>query len=74
MDQLNVQTKIGLVVVSASSISELRYPKAAPPGVAFLTSRMMLSGGGGIEALLEMESNAGRAVGELASALSLIHI
>ncbi|SUZ86644.1 uncharacterized protein METZ01_LOCUS39498, partial [marine metagenome] len=24
MDQLNVQTKIGLVVVSASSISELR--------------------------------------------------
>ena len=68
MDQLNVQTKIGLVVVSASSISELRYPKAAPPGVAFLTSRMMLSGGGGIEALLEMESNAGRAVGELVSA------
>ncbi len=68
MDQLDVQTKIGLVVVSASSVSELRYPKAAPPGVAFLTSRMMLAPGESIEALREMESNASRAVGELASA------
>ena len=68
MDQLDIQTKIGLVVVSASSISELRYPRAAPPGVAFLTSRMMLAEGESIDALIEMESNAGRAVGELASA------
>ena len=68
MEQLDVRTKIGLVVVSASSVSELRYPKAAPPGVAFLTSRMMLDTGGGIEALIEMESNASRAVGELVSA------
>ncbi len=68
MDQLDVQTKIGLVVVSASSVSELRYPKAAPPGVAFLTSRMMLAPGESIEALREMENNASRAVGELASA------
>ncbi|MCI0829962.1 MAG: hypothetical protein J4N75_08075 [Chloroflexi bacterium] len=68
MDQLDVRTKIGLVVVSASSVSELRYPKAAPPGVVFLTSRMMLAEGESIEALIEMESNAGRAVGELASA------
>lgn len=68
MDQLDVQTKIGLVVVSASSISELRYPKAAPPGVAFLTSRMMLAEDEGIDALIEMEGNAVRAVGELASA------
>jgi maleate isomerase len=68
MDQLDVQTKIGLVVVSASSVSELRYPKAAPPGVAFLTSRMMLAPGESIGALREMESNASRAVGELASA------
>ena len=68
MDQLDVQTKIGLVVVSASSVSELRYPQAAPPGVAFLTSRMMLAPGESIGALREMESNASRAVGELASA------
>ena len=68
MDKLDVQTKIGLVVVSASSISELRYPKVAPPGVAFLTSRMMLAEGESIEALIEMEGNAVRAVGELASA------
>ena len=68
MDQLDVQTKIGLVVVSASSVSELRYPRAAPPGVAFLTSRMMLAEGESIDALIEMESNASRAVGELASA------
>ena len=64
MDALDVRTKIGLVVVSASSVSELRYPKAAPPGVAFLTSRMMLAPGESIEALVEMESNASRAVGE----------
>ena len=68
MDQLDQTTKIGLVVVSASSISELRYPKVAPPGVAFLTSRMMLAEGESIEALIEMEGNAARAVGELASA------
>ncbi len=68
MDRLDVQTKIGLVVVSTSSVSELRYPKAAPPRVAFLTSRMMLAPGESIEALIEMESNASRAVGELASA------
>ena len=68
MDKLDVQTKIGLVVVSASSISELRYPKVAPQGVAFLTSRMMLAEGESIEALIEMEGNAVRAVGELASA------
>ena len=68
MDQLDVQTKIGLVVVSASSISELRYPRVAPPGVVFLTSRMMLAEGESINALIEMESNASRAIGELASA------
>ena len=68
MDQLDVRTKIGLVVVSASSISELRYPKVAPPGVAFLTSRMMLAEGESIDALIKMEDNASRAVGELASA------
>ena len=68
MDQLDVRTKIGLVVVSASSISELRYPKVAPPGVAFLTSRMMLAEGENIDALIKMEDNASRAVGELASA------
>jgi maleate cis-trans isomerase len=61
-----VQTKIGLVVVNASSVSELRYPKAAPPGVAFLTSRIMLAPGESIEGLMEI--NASSAVGELASA------
>ncbi|MDA0262716.1 MAG: aspartate/glutamate racemase family protein [Chloroflexi bacterium] len=68
MDQLELRTKIGLVVVSASTISELRYNRAAPPGVGFFTSRMMLAPGESIEALIEMEGNAGRAVGELASA------
>ena len=68
MATLDVRTKIGLVVVSASSISELRHPRVAPPGVAFLTSRMMLGEGDGIGALISMEASAGRAVGELASA------
>ena len=67
LDSLITQAKIGLVVVSASTVSELRYPKVVP-GVGFLASRMMLGGDGGLEALLEMESNSSRAVGELASA------
>ena len=63
---LTTKAKIGLVVVSASTVSELRYPKVAPE-VGFFTSRMML-GGVGLEALLEMEGNSSRAVQELASA------
>lgn len=63
---LTTKAKIGLVVVSASTVSELRYPKVAPD-VGFFTSRMML-GGVGLEALLEMEGNSSRAVQELATA------
>jgi maleate isomerase len=67
LDSLSTKAKIGLVVVSASTVSELRYPKAVPD-VGFLASRMMLGGDNGLEALLEMEQNSSRAVGELASA------
>ncbi len=67
LESLITKAKIGLVVVSASTVSELRYPKVVPE-VGFLASRMMLGGDGGLEALLEMESNSSRAVGELASA------
>ena len=66
LGNLSAKATIGLVVVSASRVSELRYPRAVPE-VAFLTSRMML-GGDGLEALLEMEKNSSRAVEELASA------
>ena len=67
LESLITKAKIGLVVVSASTVSELRYPKAVPE-VGFFASRMMLGGDHGLEALLEMESNSSRAVGELASA------
>ncbi len=67
LDRLSAKAKIGLVVVSASTVSELRYPKVAPD-VGFFSSRMMLGGDGGLEALLEMERNSSRAVQELASA------
>jgi maleate isomerase len=63
-----LKAKIGLVVVSASTISELRYPRAAPPGVGFFTSRMLLGEDQGLQGLIEMETNAVRAVQELASA------
>ena len=66
LEGLSTRAKIGLVVVSASTVSELRYPKVAPD-VGFFASRMMLSGDG-LEALLEMEHNSSRAVQELASA------
>ena len=67
LERLSTRAKIGLVVVSASQVSELRYPKVAPE-LGFLTSRMMLGGNHGLEALLEMEKNLSRAVEELASA------
>ena len=67
LDDLSAKATIGLVVVSASRVSELRYPRVVPE-VAFLTSRMMLGGDQGLEALLEMEKNSSRAVEELASA------
>ena len=66
LGDLSAKATIGLVVVSASRVSELRYPRVVPE-VAFLASRMML-GGDGLEALLEMEKNSSRAVEELASA------
>ena len=68
MDKLDLKAKIGLVVVSASTISELRYPRAAPPGVGFFASRMLLGENQGLQGLIEMETNAERAVQELASA------
>ena len=67
LEELATKAKIGLVVVSASTVSELRYPKSVPE-VGFFSSRMMLGGDGGLEALLEMEENSSRAVQELASA------
>lgn len=67
LDGLSVRAKIGLVVVSGSCVSELRYPRVAP-GVGFLSSRMMLRGDQGLEALLAMERDSERAVMELASA------
>ena len=66
LDGLSTKAKIGLVVVSASTVSELRYPKVVPDD-GFFASRMMLAGDG-LEALLEMERNSSRAVQELASA------
>ena len=67
LEGLSPKAKIGLVVVSASTVSELRYPRIVPE-VGFFSSRMMLGGDGGLEALLEMERNSSRAVQELASA------
>ena len=67
LEALSTKGRIGLVVVSASTVSELRYPRVVPE-VGFLSSRMMLGGDNGLEALLEMEKNSSRAVEELASA------
>ena len=66
MDQLDWKAKIGLVVVSSSTVCEGRYPRVAPRDVGFFTSRMLLSGGG-LEGIEAMECNAARAMEELAS-------
>ncbi len=68
MDQLTWRAKIGLVVVSSSTVPESRYARVAPPGVGFFASRMLIPPGEGLQGLVEMERNAGRAVEELASA------
>ncbi len=67
MDRLAWKAKIGLVVVSSSTVCEGRYPRVAPPDVGFFTSRMLLSGGGGLAAIEAMEAHAARAMEELAS-------
>ena len=67
MDRLAWKAKIGLVVVSSSTVCEGRYPRVAPPDVGFFTSRMLLKDGGGLAAMEVMESHAARAVEELAS-------
>jgi maleate isomerase len=65
MDRLAWKAKIGLVVVSSSTVCEGRYPRVAPE-VGFFTSRMLLRGGGLAE-IEAMEANATRAIEELAS-------
>lgn len=67
LDGLAAKARIGLVVVSASTVSEMRYPRAVPE-VGFFASRMMLGGDHGLGALLEMEKSSARAVEELDSA------
>jgi maleate isomerase len=66
MDRLAWKAKVGLVVVSSSTVCEGRYPRVAPPEVGFFTSRMLLNGGG-LAAMEAMEAHAARAVEELAS-------
>jgi maleate isomerase len=66
MDQLAWRAKIGLVVVSSSTVCEGRYPRVAPPDVGFFTSRMLLKSGG-LAAIDAMERSAARAMEELAS-------
>jgi maleate isomerase len=66
MDQLAWKAKIGLVVVSSSTVCEGRYPRVVPRDIGFFTSRMLLRAGGLAE-LEAMEGNAARAVEELAS-------
>ena len=65
MDRLAWKAKIGLVVVSSSTVCEGRYPRVASD-VGFFTSRMLLRGGGLAE-IEAMEAHAARAVEELAS-------
>src|SRR5437762_686141 len=66
MDRLAWKAKIGLVVVSSSTVCEGRYPRVAPADVGFFTSRMLLRGGGLAE-IEAMEAHAVRAIEELAS-------
>jgi len=65
MDRLAWKAKIGLVVVSSSTVCEGRYPRVARD-VGFFTSRMLLRGGGLAE-IEAMQAHASRAVEELAS-------
>jgi maleate isomerase len=66
MDHLTWTAKIGLVVVSSSTVSEGRYPRVAPREVGFFTSRMLLRGQG-LAGMAAMEHQAARAIEELAS-------
>lgn len=67
MEPLTWRARVGLITTSGQVITEPRYYALAPRGVSFHTSRM-LNPGNGLEGLVEMERNAGRAVEELATA------
>ena len=67
MDPLVWRAKVGLITTSGQVITEPRYYALAPEGVSFHTSRM-LNPGTGLEGMVEMERNAGRAVEELSTA------
>lgn len=66
MDHLTWKAKIGLVVVSSSTVCEGRYPRVVPRDVGFFTSRMLLRGRG-LAGMAAMERHAARAIEELAS-------
>ena len=67
MEQLVWRARVGLITTSGQVVTEPRYYGVAPEGVSFHTSRM-LNPGTGLEGLVEMERNAGRAIEELATA------
>ena len=66
MEPLAWTAKIGLVVVSSSTVSEGRYPRVAPRDVGFFTSRMLLRGRG-LAGHGSHGDHAARAMEELAS-------
>ncbi len=57
MGRLDWRAKIGLIVVSSSTVTESRYPRIAPQDIGFFTSRMLIPPGESLEALVEMEKN-----------------
>jgi maleate isomerase len=68
MDQMTWRAKIGLITTSGQLITEPRYYQVAPEGVSFHTTRLLNPPGGGLEALMAMEKESWRGVGELATA------
>ena len=68
MEQMTWRAKVGLITTSGQLITEPRYYQVAPEGVSFHTTRMLNPPGGGLEALIEMEKESWRGVGELATA------
>ena len=63
---LSWKVKVGLAVVSSSTVNEGRLPRVVPSDIGFFTSRMLMAKHG-VDALKVMEANARRAFEELAT-------
>lgn len=67
LDNLGWRGKVGLILPSANTVTEPLFYALAPQGISFHSSRTLIAGTG-VEDVMAMEKEKGKAIRELASA------